>query len=69
MQTKFASIEESLANAIVGYCVLCASQSLVFPWFGIEVSGSTNLKIGLCIHCVSVIRYYLIRRFFAGKEG
>lgn len=64
MQTKKHSFVESCVNVIVGYCVALLSQLLVFPMFDIHVSLETNLYIGLWFTLISLIRSYLIRRFF-----
>ncbi len=64
MQTRKQSLVESLTNVAVGYIVAVLSQLAVFPLFGITVSISDNLLIGLYFTVISLVRGYLIRRYF-----
>tara|TARA_R110000851_G_scaffold301434_1_gene457843 strand:+ start:385 stop:633 length:249 start_codon:yes stop_codon:yes gene_type:complete len=63
-QTKIESLLESIVNIIIGYGVALASQLLIFPMFGIDVPFSANLWIGLWFTLISLIRSYVIRRWF-----
>ena len=55
---------ESLANVLVGYGVAVITQMAVFPLFGLAVTVSENLLIGLIFTAVSLVRSYLLRRAF-----
>lgn len=63
-QTRVMSLIESATNVIVGYVLAIATQILVFPWFGIETGLAEHLTIGLAFVGVSLVRGYLLRRFF-----
>lgn len=63
-QSKLESFIESLVNILIGYTVALASQLVLFPLFDIHISLSTNLWIGLWFTIISLVRSYLIRRFF-----
>ena len=63
-QSRLRSLEESLANVLVGYVVAVATQILVFPLFGLAVTVSENLLIGLIFTAVSIVRSYALRRGF-----
>lgn len=63
-QTKLGSFYESLMNIAIGAVVALISQLLVFPMFGIDVPLSTNLGIMAWFTLISVIRSYVIRRWF-----
>ncbi len=67
MQTRIESLIESLINIAIGYSVALASQLLIFPMFGIEVPLSTNLLIGAWFTAISLIRSYVIRRWFNNR--
>jgi len=67
MQTKRQSFIESATNVLIGYFVALFSQLIVFPIFDINVSFSDNLLIGLYFTLISLIRSYLIRRYFNNK--
>ncbi|MGV8712073.1 MAG: DUF7220 family protein [Nitrosomonas sp.] len=64
MQTRLQSLLEAWINVIIGYFVALAAQIIVFPWYGIEVSISQNLQIGLIFTIVSIARSYVVRRLF-----
>ena len=63
-QTRVGSLIESLMNIAIGYFVALLSQLAIFPMFGIHVSLSTNLWIGAWFTVISLIRSYIIRRWF-----
>tara|TARA_R110000787_G_scaffold14089_3_gene43785 strand:- start:182 stop:466 length:285 start_codon:yes stop_codon:yes gene_type:complete len=63
-QTKKGSFIEAAANVVLGYSIMVIAQRIIFPWFGIDLAMSTNLKIGLCFTVVSLIRSYVLRRLF-----
>lgn len=63
-QTKLGSLIESMMNIAIGYGVALLSQIAIFPMFGINVSLSTNLLIGAWFTAISLIRSYIIRRWF-----
>ena len=67
MQTKFQSFIESTVNILIGYFTALASQLLIFPLFNINIPIQDNLLIGLYFTLISLIRSYLIRRFFNKK--
>lgn len=64
MQTRTESIIETCASTAVGYVVAIASQVLVFPLFGIHVPFTSNLAIGAWFTVISLLRGYVVRRFF-----
>ena len=63
-QSRLMSLVESLANVLVGYGVAVATQMVVFPLFGLAVTVSDNLLIGLIFTAVSILRSYALRRGF-----
>lgn len=68
MQTKTQSLIESFCNILIGYVVAVISQLLVFPLFDINVPLSDNLLIGLYFTIISLVRSYIIRRYFNAKK-
>lgn len=66
MQSKRSSLTEAIANVAIGYCVAIAAQCVIFPLFGLHVSVSQNLWIGLAFTAVSLVRSYCLRRLFNG---
>ena len=63
-QSRLMSLVESLANVLVGYGVAVATQMAVFPLFGLAVTVTENLLIGLIFTVVSIVRSYALRRTF-----
>ena len=63
-QSRLMSLVESLANVLVGYGVAVVTQMLVFPLFGLTVTVTENLLIGLIFTSVSIVRSYALRRGF-----
>ena len=66
-QTKTGSLIESIINIFIGYIVALVSQILIFPIFDINISFSENLLIGAWFTLISLVRSYIIRRWFNAK--
>ena len=64
MQTKYQSLIESITNILIGYLTALLSQVLIFPIFDIDVTFQDNLLIGLYFTIISLLRSYLVRRYF-----
>lgn len=69
MQSKYHSFLESLTNIAVGYFVALASQLLIFPMYGIHIPLSDNILIGAWFTVVSIVRSYVLRRWFNKKTA
>lgn len=54
-------------NTSIGYGVALLSQIAIFPMFGIYVPLSSNLLIGAWFTAISLVRSYVIRRWFNAK--
>lgn len=67
VQTRLGSLIESLMNIAIGYCVALLSQIAIFPLFDIHVPLSTNLWIGAWFTVISLVRSYVIRRWFNAR--
>lgn len=64
MQTRLHSFLESLTNIAIGYFVALGSQLLIFPLFDIHIPLSDNIAIGAWFTVISLVRSYVIRRYF-----
>ncbi len=64
MQSRMMSMVEAIVNVLVGFWIAVFAQMLVLPLFGLHASLSQNLGMGLIFTVVSLIRSYLLRRFF-----
>lgn len=67
-QSRLMSLLEALANVSLGYGVAVVTQMVVFPLFGLAVSVTENLLIGLVFTAVSIVRSYMLRRAFEGMR-
>lgn len=65
-QSRAHSAAESVANVAVGYCVALASQLAIFPLFGVHLPLADNLAIGAWFTVISLVRSYVLRRWFNG---
>lgn len=63
-QTRIQSATETAVNYIVGYVLAWFIMHYVLHWFGYPVRKDQTSGIVLIFTVVSVIRSYLIRRFF-----
>ena len=66
-QTRLQSLIESVMNISIGYLVALGSQLLIFPMFDIHVSLTTNMWIGAWFTLISLVRSYVIRRWFNAR--
>lgn len=67
-QSRFLSAIEACANTAVGYGVALLSQLAVFPLFDIHIPFSSNLAIGAWFTVISLVRNYVLRRWFNGLK-
>lgn len=67
MQRRWHSLAESLTNVAIGYMVALGSQLLVFPLYGMRIDLTTNLEIGAWFTVISILRSYLVRRWFTQR--
>ncbi len=66
-QSKLESLIETCMNTAIGYVVALLSQLLVLPLVGIHVPFSTNLVISAWFTVISILRGYVIRRWFNAR--
>ena len=63
-QSRTMSAAESVANVAIGYGIALITQVVVFDALAIPVSLEQNLWIGVVFTVVSLVRSYILRRFF-----
>ena len=68
IQTKKNSLIESVTQTIIGLGTSFLIQLLIYPALGIAVSFGQNLIITFVFFVVSILRGYLIRRYFNKKN-
>jgi hypothetical protein len=66
-QTKKGSVTEALANIAVGFAVNFTANLIILPAFGFAaLTVRTNLIIGVIYTGISLVRSYVLRRWFNG---
>ena len=68
MQTKKQSLIESLTSTTIGIIIGIVLNLTILPIFGYPVSVVDSLWISVIFTVVSIIRSYIIRRWFNSKE-
>ena len=68
MQTKKQSLIETLTSVFVGWLIGVILNMLVLPLFDYDITVVDSLWVSLIFTVVSVIRGYIIRRWFNSKE-
>jgi hypothetical protein len=71
-QSKKDSIKESTMNATIGFLIAWLYNLIplliTLPLFGLNVSFGDSLKITIIFTIISIIRGYLVRRWFNRKQ-
>lgn len=65
-QTKAHSFIEAWANIAVGFTINFVANMLILPAFGFNVSAGQAFGIGLIFTVISLVRSYVLRRWFNG---
>ena len=68
MQSKKQSLIESLTSTTIGIIIGIVLNLTILPIFGYPVSVVDSLWISVIFTVVSIIRSYIIRRWFNSKE-
>ncbi|MGZ5551298.1 MAG: DUF7220 family protein [Nitrososphaeraceae archaeon] len=63
-QTKLHSFIECIINVAIGYVFALGAQLIIFPYYNINIPFQQNLAICGWFTLVSIIRSYIIRRWF-----
>lgn len=66
MQTKTGSFVEAWANIVVGFGINCLANLLILPMFGFNVTAGQAFGIGMIFTVISLVRSYVLRRWFNG---
>ena len=68
MQSKRESMIETLTNVGMGWLISFIASMLVLPLFGYNINLTDGILISIIFTIISIVRGYLIRRFFNSKE-
>ena len=64
MQSRLASLIESLTNVAIGMVVSFFGQIVVSHWYNLPLNVTQNMQIVLFFTVLSVGRSYVLRRVF-----
>lgn len=67
-QTKLGSFAEAWANIAAGFTINWCANMVVLPWFDFHVTGSQAFGIGVVFTAISLVRSYVLRRWFNGLK-
>jgi hypothetical protein len=57
---------EACLNIVVGFVINWTANMTILPLFGFRVSGGAAFEIGLIFTGISLVRQYVLRRWFNG---
>jgi hypothetical protein len=67
-QTRLGSWVEAWANIAVGFAINFCANLIVMPWFGFDVTPTDAFGIGVIFTIISLVRSYVLRRWFNGLK-
>jgi hypothetical protein len=66
MQSHKHSLYEAIINTFIGFWISFLGQLVIYPAYGAKFTIMDNLHIGIWFMFLSLIRSYVIRRWFNG---
>lgn len=66
-QTRLGSLIEAVTNTVIGFAINYVANLLIFPLFGLHISLSANFAMGCIYTLISVVRSYVLRRWFNAR--
>lgn len=63
-QSRRGSLYEAVINIVVGFSINYFANLLIFPLFGFDISAKANFLLGCIYTVISLVRSYVIRRYF-----
>jgi len=66
-QTRLGSLIEVMINIAIGFAINWVANLYILPLYGFAITGSQAFSMGLLFTVISVVRSYVIRRWFNGR--
>lgn len=66
-QTKLGSLIEVLFNIAIGFGINWVANIWILPLYGFQITGGQAFSMGLIFTVISVVRSYIIRRYFNAR--
>ena len=67
-QSRLGSFTEAWLNVAVGFAINWTANMLVFPLFGFNITAGQAFAVGIIFTVISVVRSYVLRRWFNGLK-
>lgn len=66
-QTRLGSFIEVCINIAIGFAINWVANILILPLYGFRITGGQAFSMGLIFTIISVVRSYVIRRWFNAR--
>lgn len=66
-QTKLGSFIEVCINIAIGFAINWVANIYILPLYGFQITGGQAFSMGLIFTVISVVRSYVIRRWFNAR--
>ena len=66
-QTRLGSLIEVLFNIAIGFAINWVANLFILPLYGFQITGGQAFSMGLLFTVISVVRSYIIRRWFNAR--
>lgn len=66
-QSRLSSFYEACMNIVIGFSINWVANLLILPIFGFNVTGGQAFGIGVFFTAISLVRSYVIRRWFNAR--
>ena len=66
-QTRIGSLIEVCFNIAIGFAINWVANLYILPMYGFAVTGRQAFSMGLIFTVISVVRSYVIRRWFNAR--
>jgi hypothetical protein len=63
-QSKKASLLEAILNTLIGFWIAVLANYFLLPLWGLAVSLTQSVEIGLLFTWIAILRGYILRRLF-----
>ena len=66
-QSRLGSLIEVLFNIAIGFAINWVANLFILPLYCFQITGGQAFSMGLIFTVISVVRSYIIRRWFNGQ--
>lgn len=66
-QTRLGSLIEVTFNIAIGFAINWVANIYILPLYGFQITGGQAFSMGLLFTIISVVRSYVIRRWFNAR--